>query len=103
MPEEAETLVPAEAETPLPAASKLKVVTQQGCVPCEEILEMLKDDIAAGYVETIPVESPEGMQFAESHNVAVTPTIFLDTAGKLSPCQVIRHDDGSIEIDCEMK
>ena len=103
MPETSEEMVPAETETPLPAESKLKVVTQQGCVPCEEILELLKDDIAAGLVETIPVESEEGMQFAEQHNVAVTPTIFLDTAGKLSPCQVIRHDDGSIEIDCDMK
>lgn len=103
MPEETETPVPPETETPLPAASKLKVVTQEGCVPCSEILELLKDDIAAGYVELLPVESEAGMAFAEMHNVSVTPTVFLETSGKLSPCQVIKGEDGSLEIDCDMK
>lgn len=99
MPEAPEETMPEEA--PLDVPVKLKVVTQEGCPPCEEILAMLKDSIDSGDVELIPIESKAGQEFAEQHGVSGTPTVFLDSEGKLSACRVLKDEAGDMMIECD--
>lgn len=80
---------------------RLKVVTQEGCRPCEELREILHDGIVAGDVQLVPIESAEGQELATRFGLTGTPSVLLDTNGKLSRCRLSREDDGTVVMDCE--
>lgn len=81
---------------------KMKIVTQEGCKPCDDIVELVKDGIEAGDVQVIPIETPEGQAFVQDHAIDGTPAVFLELEGKLTRCQITGEDeDGSLLLDCD--
>ena len=97
-----ETVVDPLPEPGTELAIKMKIVTQEGCKPCDDVVAMVQDGIDAGEVEVIPIESPQGQAFAQAHNVDGTPTVFLELEGKLARCRITGEDeDGGLLLDCE--
>ena len=63
---------------------KLVLLTQEGCIPCEEEIALHKDDIAMGIVEKIDIDSPRGKAIAQDNDIYSIPSLLLlDCKNKL--------------------
>ena len=63
---------------------RLVLLTQDGCVPCEEATSEYAADIEAGVIEEINYSSPEGTEIVEKNEIEAAPVlILLDCNGKI--------------------
>lgn len=67
-----------------PCAPKLVLLTQVGCVPCEEESALRKDDIASGLIQELSVDTEEGLKVAATNDIEYFPAlVLLDCNNKL--------------------
>lgn len=56
---------------------KLVLLVQSGCVPCKEETALHADDIAAGIIQKINIDSPEGLAIAKKNDISLIPSLIL--------------------------
>lgn len=56
---------------------KLVLLTQDSCSPCKEERELHAEDIAAGIIKEVSVDSPEGMIIAMKNEIDIFPSLIL--------------------------
>ena len=56
---------------------RLVLLSQDGCIPCEEEAALHLSDIAAGLIEEIDCASPEGVAIVEQNNIEAIPSLLL--------------------------
>ena len=55
----------------------LVLLTQNGCLPCEEEHQIHAAAIEAGIMEVVDIHSPRGLEIAKKNNVLGTPAILV--------------------------
>lgn len=56
---------------------RLVLLTQEGCTPCKEERVHHKEAIAAGTIQEVDFNSPEGKRIAEKNDIDFTPSLIL--------------------------
>lgn len=81
------------------------MITQDGCGYCETAKEKLKNEIDAGNIEIVPLETKRGKELMKKHNIALTPTILnRKDDGEIQKCYIAKDgekllcEDGSEKV-----
>lgn len=56
---------------------KLVLLVQDRCIPCKEEAALHADDIARGIIQTVNINSPEGLAIAKKNNLDSVPSLLL--------------------------
>jgi thiol-disulfide isomerase/thioredoxin len=71
----------------------IKIVTSEGCPPCQEVKRSLKNEISKGEVKIVDINSGEGKKLRKAFNLKYVPSFVVSDGNNL--CEI--EKDGKIK------